>query len=199
MAATGVVKVHGPPLSTAVSRVLACLLEKDVQFQLIPITWQKASTRSPISSSCSPSAKYRHLKMKACPSSSHLPLHLREIRKQRTQRSLRHRFPFKSLNRTMARGRRTELQPAKLRSRVPARLRAEHEAEARRRGDKAERGEAREGSVRVREEARREPISLRRPVFAGRSVSPTQRALLGECDEQGRDVYREDECGSVVW
>lgn len=35
------VKVYGPPLSTAVSRVLACLLEKDVEFQLIPINMAK--------------------------------------------------------------------------------------------------------------------------------------------------------------
>ncbi|CAL5349473.1 unnamed protein product [Camellia sinensis] len=38
--ATGV-KVYGPPLSTAVSRVLSCLLEKDVQFQLISINMAK--------------------------------------------------------------------------------------------------------------------------------------------------------------
>ncbi|KAJ0025122.1 hypothetical protein Pint_09300 [Pistacia integerrima] len=35
------VKVYGPPLSTAVSRVLACLLEKDVDFQLISINLAK--------------------------------------------------------------------------------------------------------------------------------------------------------------
>ncbi|XP_022772123.1 glutathione S-transferase F8, chloroplastic-like [Durio zibethinus] len=41
------VKVYGPPLSTAVSRVLACLLEKDVQFQLIPINMSKGEHKSP--------------------------------------------------------------------------------------------------------------------------------------------------------
>lgn len=41
------VKVYGPPLSTAVSRVLACLLEKDVQFQLIPVNMSKGEHKSP--------------------------------------------------------------------------------------------------------------------------------------------------------
>lgn len=40
------VKVHGPPLSTAVSRVLACLIEKDVQFQLIPVNMSKGEHKS---------------------------------------------------------------------------------------------------------------------------------------------------------
>uniref|UniRef100_A0A6N2K5K0 glutathione transferase n=1 Tax=Salix viminalis TaxID=40686 RepID=A0A6N2K5K0_SALVM len=35
------VKVYGPPLSTAVSRVLATLLEKDVPFQIIPVDMSK--------------------------------------------------------------------------------------------------------------------------------------------------------------
>uniref|UniRef100_A0A7N0R804 glutathione transferase n=1 Tax=Kalanchoe fedtschenkoi TaxID=63787 RepID=A0A7N0R804_KALFE len=35
------VKVYGPALSTAVSRVLACLLEKDVEFQLINVNMAK--------------------------------------------------------------------------------------------------------------------------------------------------------------
>ncbi|KAK3231923.1 hypothetical protein Dsin_003804 [Dipteronia sinensis] len=41
------VKVYGPPLSTAVSRVLACLLEKDVQFQLTPINLSKGEQKTP--------------------------------------------------------------------------------------------------------------------------------------------------------
>ncbi|PWA86870.1 S-crystallin, Glutathione S-transferase (GST) [Artemisia annua] len=41
--ATAPVKVFGPPLSTAVSRVLVCLLEKDVPFQLVPISMAKES------------------------------------------------------------------------------------------------------------------------------------------------------------
>jgi len=41
------VKVYGPAMSTAVSRVLACLLEKDVQFQLIPVNMAKGEHRSP--------------------------------------------------------------------------------------------------------------------------------------------------------
>ncbi|KAI9201063.1 hypothetical protein LWI28_017496 [Acer negundo] len=41
------VKVYGPPLSTAVSRVLACLLEKDVQFQLTPINLSKGEQKKP--------------------------------------------------------------------------------------------------------------------------------------------------------
>ncbi|KAE8723367.1 putative Rhodanese/Cell cycle control phosphatase superfamily protein [Hibiscus syriacus] len=41
------VKVHGPPLSTAVSRVLACLIEKDVPFQLIPVNMAKGEHKSP--------------------------------------------------------------------------------------------------------------------------------------------------------
>lgn len=41
------VKLYGPPLSTAVSRVLACLLEKDVQFQLIPVNLAKGEQKKP--------------------------------------------------------------------------------------------------------------------------------------------------------
>ncbi|KAK9271096.1 hypothetical protein L1049_026685 [Liquidambar formosana] len=41
------VKVYGPPLSTAVSRVLACLLEKDVEFQLITINMAKGEHKKP--------------------------------------------------------------------------------------------------------------------------------------------------------
>lgn len=41
------VKVYGPPLSTAVSRVLACLIEKDVPFQLLPVNMAKGEHRSP--------------------------------------------------------------------------------------------------------------------------------------------------------
>ncbi|CAI9755812.1 unnamed protein product [Fraxinus pennsylvanica] len=41
------VKVYGPPLSAAVSRVLTCLLEKDVQFQLIPINLVRGEQKKP--------------------------------------------------------------------------------------------------------------------------------------------------------
>ncbi|KAK3038892.1 hypothetical protein RJ639_028614 [Escallonia herrerae] len=41
------VKVYGPPMSTAVSRVLACLLEKDVPFQLINISMAKGEHKKP--------------------------------------------------------------------------------------------------------------------------------------------------------
>ncbi|KAF9621752.1 hypothetical protein IFM89_027606 [Coptis chinensis] len=41
------VKVHGPPLSTAVSRVLACLIEKDVPFQIISVNMDKREHKSP--------------------------------------------------------------------------------------------------------------------------------------------------------
>lgn len=41
------VKVYGPPMSTAVSRVLACLLEKDVNFQLLPVNMSKGEHRTP--------------------------------------------------------------------------------------------------------------------------------------------------------
>ncbi|KAL6982639.1 glutathione transferase [Sarracenia purpurea var. burkii] len=41
------VKVYGPSISVAVSRVLACLLEKDVQFQLITINLAKAEHKKP--------------------------------------------------------------------------------------------------------------------------------------------------------
>ncbi|GER30469.1 glutathione S-transferase [Striga asiatica] len=41
------VKVHGPPLSTAVSRVLACLLEKDVSFQVLPVNMAKGEHKKP--------------------------------------------------------------------------------------------------------------------------------------------------------
>ncbi|TKY57595.1 Glutathione S-transferase F8 [Spatholobus suberectus] len=45
--ATGTVKVYGPPMSTAVSRVLACLHEKDIPFQLIPINMSKGEHKKP--------------------------------------------------------------------------------------------------------------------------------------------------------
>ncbi|KAG2692858.1 hypothetical protein I3843_08G070100 [Carya illinoinensis] len=41
------VKVHGPPMSTAVSRVLACLLEKNVDFQLISVNMAKGEHKKP--------------------------------------------------------------------------------------------------------------------------------------------------------
>ncbi|KAI4374891.1 hypothetical protein MLD38_012830 [Melastoma candidum] len=41
------VKVYGPPLSTAVSRVLACLIEKDVEYQLLPVNMSKGEHKSP--------------------------------------------------------------------------------------------------------------------------------------------------------
>ncbi|CAA0812452.1 Glutathione S-transferase F9 [Striga hermonthica] len=41
------VKVHGPPLSTAVSRVLACLVEKDVPFQVLPVNMAKGEHKKP--------------------------------------------------------------------------------------------------------------------------------------------------------
>ncbi|PKA56027.1 Glutathione S-transferase F11 [Apostasia shenzhenica] len=41
------VTVYGPAMSTAVSRVLACLLEKDVPFQLVAVDLAKAQHRSP--------------------------------------------------------------------------------------------------------------------------------------------------------
>ncbi|KAJ8437418.1 hypothetical protein Cgig2_031939 [Carnegiea gigantea] len=40
-------KVYGPPLSTAVSRVLACLLEKHVPFQVINVDLLKREHKSP--------------------------------------------------------------------------------------------------------------------------------------------------------
>ncbi|KAJ0750166.1 putative glutathione transferase [Helianthus annuus] len=45
--ATPPVKVYGPPLSTAVSRVLVCLLEKDVPFQLVPVNMAKMEHKKP--------------------------------------------------------------------------------------------------------------------------------------------------------
>ncbi|KAK9946862.1 hypothetical protein M0R45_012305 [Rubus argutus] len=41
------VKVYGPPVSTAVSRVLACLLEKEVPYQLIPVNMSKGEHKMP--------------------------------------------------------------------------------------------------------------------------------------------------------
>ncbi|XP_078448223.1 glutathione S-transferase F8, chloroplastic-like [Wolffia australiana] len=41
------VKVYGPTMSTAVTRVLACLLEKEVDFQLIPVDMAKRQHKSP--------------------------------------------------------------------------------------------------------------------------------------------------------
>ncbi|KAI0500077.1 hypothetical protein KFK09_018285 [Dendrobium nobile] len=41
------VTVYGPPISTAVSRVLTCLLEKDVPFQLAAVDMAKGQHRSP--------------------------------------------------------------------------------------------------------------------------------------------------------
>ncbi|PRQ27291.1 putative glutathione transferase [Rosa chinensis] len=41
------VKVYGPPISTAVSRVLACLHEKEVPYQLIPVNMAKGEHKKP--------------------------------------------------------------------------------------------------------------------------------------------------------
>ena len=41
------VKVYGPVMSPAVSRVLGCLLEKDVPFQLINVNMSKGEHKSP--------------------------------------------------------------------------------------------------------------------------------------------------------
>jgi glutathione S-transferase len=41
------VKVYGPAMSTAVSRVLACLLEKNVDFQLISVNMSKGEHKKP--------------------------------------------------------------------------------------------------------------------------------------------------------
>ncbi|KAL0016891.1 hypothetical protein SO802_003960 [Lithocarpus litseifolius] len=41
------VKVYGPPMSTAVSRVLACLYEKNVEFELISINMSKGEHQKP--------------------------------------------------------------------------------------------------------------------------------------------------------
>ncbi|XP_058115548.1 glutathione S-transferase F8, chloroplastic-like isoform X2 [Magnolia sinica] len=43
----GSVNVYGPTLSTAVSRVLACLIEKEVQFQLINVDMSKEHHKKP--------------------------------------------------------------------------------------------------------------------------------------------------------
>ncbi|KAL6295505.1 hypothetical protein ACE6H2_003647 [Prunus campanulata] len=45
--ATTPVKVYGPPISTAVSRVLACLLEKSVDYQLISVDMSKGEHKKP--------------------------------------------------------------------------------------------------------------------------------------------------------
>ncbi|CAK7346094.1 unnamed protein product [Dovyalis caffra] len=41
------VKVYGPPMSTAVSRVLVTLIEKDVPFELVPIDLSKGEHKNP--------------------------------------------------------------------------------------------------------------------------------------------------------
>ncbi|XP_058725427.1 glutathione S-transferase-like [Vicia villosa] len=41
------VKVYGPAFSPTVSRVLTCLNEKDIQFQLVPVNMSKGEHRSP--------------------------------------------------------------------------------------------------------------------------------------------------------
>lgn len=43
----GSVKVYGPTMSTAVSRVLACLFEKEVPFDLIPVNMAKGEHKKP--------------------------------------------------------------------------------------------------------------------------------------------------------
>lgn len=47
MATVMPVKVYGPAMSTAVSRVLACLLEKEVQFELLNVNMSKGQHKSP--------------------------------------------------------------------------------------------------------------------------------------------------------
>ncbi|KAI8549003.1 hypothetical protein RHMOL_Rhmol07G0317300 [Rhododendron molle] len=41
------VKVYGPAFSTAVSRVLACLIEKEVEFQLVAVNMAKGEHKKP--------------------------------------------------------------------------------------------------------------------------------------------------------
>ena len=41
------VKVYGTPMSTAVSKVLACLYEKNVEFELISINMSKGEHKKP--------------------------------------------------------------------------------------------------------------------------------------------------------
>nr|DAD19041.1 TPA_asm: hypothetical protein HUJ06_020504 [Nelumbo nucifera] len=40
-------KVYGPPMSTVILRVLACLLEKEVEFQLINVNMSKGKHKKP--------------------------------------------------------------------------------------------------------------------------------------------------------
>lgn len=47
MAVAPPVRVHGPPMSTAVSRVLTCLIEKDVQFEVVPVSIPKGEHKTP--------------------------------------------------------------------------------------------------------------------------------------------------------
>lgn len=47
MAMATPVKLYGPPRSTAVSRALVCLLEKDVHFELIPVNMSKGEHKMP--------------------------------------------------------------------------------------------------------------------------------------------------------
>lgn len=41
------VKVYGPAFSSAVSRVLACLIEKEVEFQLVAVNMAKGEHKKP--------------------------------------------------------------------------------------------------------------------------------------------------------
>ncbi|EPS74341.1 hypothetical protein M569_00413 [Genlisea aurea] len=47
MAGGGAVKVYGAAISVAVSRVLTCLIEKDVPFQLVPLNMAKGEHKKP--------------------------------------------------------------------------------------------------------------------------------------------------------
>lgn len=87
-----------------------------------------------------------------------MPLRMRQIRGQREQGSLRKQPSGQGLHRSMAGGRRSELQPTFLHSGLPACIRAPNEDQARRGCHQAEQRKAGEGAGCVREEARSEPV-----------------------------------------
>ncbi|KAA8537459.1 hypothetical protein F0562_026854 [Nyssa sinensis] len=118
------VKVYGPPISTAVSRGLACLLEKDVQFQLITINMSKGEHKKPDFLKIQPFGQ--------------VPAFQDESASLFESRAICRYISEKYHNQgNKGRGGRAELQPAQLGSGVSARFCTANEDQARRRGNQA--------------------------------------------------------------
>ncbi|KAL6215802.1 hypothetical protein ACLB2K_015230 [Fragaria x ananassa] len=128
------VKVYGPPISTALSRVLACLLEKEVPYQLIPVNMAKGEHKKPEFLKIQPFGQVPAFEDDGFALFESRSI-CRYICDKYAKQGNKGQPIGKGLRRSVARSRRTKLQPSKLGSGVPACIRTENEAEAGSRGD----------------------------------------------------------------